>query len=45
MNISKQELLENYYMDEFLTVLDKYNEMHKYEPNEEKAVPTHAEDL
>ena len=31
MNIGKEDLLNNYYYDEFLIMIDEYNEMNKIE--------------
>lgn len=30
IGISKESLINNYYFDEFLLVLDEYNKMHSY---------------
>jgi hypothetical protein len=32
MGISKSELFNQYYLDEFFAVLEEYNEMHTYKP-------------
>ena len=36
LGISKQSLLTGYYMDEFLLVLDSYNDMHKIDKDKPK---------
>lgn len=39
MGIPKSVLLNDYYYDEFIAVMDEYNEMHRIEhPDEDKAV-------
>ena len=35
IGISKSELLQDYYYDEFLVVLDEYNELHKFDQKKE----------
>jgi hypothetical protein len=34
MGISKKELLEDYYYDEFILLMEQYNAMHEVKPSE-----------
>ena len=43
IGISKKQLLQDYYYDEFLVVLDEYNELHKIDSSE-KIEQVSAED-
>lgn len=40
IGIGRNELLNSYYIDEFLTVLDAYNELHSYDSEEVHEVST-----
>ena len=44
VGISKKSLLEDYYFDEFLLVLDAYNDMHNPEKDEDKIEEVDADD-
>ena len=44
MGISKDELLNGYYLDEFLAVLDAHNEMNRFDAGEDKVEEVSAED-
>lgn len=45
MGISRRELLEEYYFDEFILTLDAYNELHRIpDPEEDQIIEVTAEE-
>ena len=43
MNISKQELFNDYYLDEIYEILHEYNRQHSYDKDEDKTEYVGAE--
>lgn len=43
VGIGKKELLEDYYLDEFLAVMDAYSDMHKVERAEDNVIEMTAD--
>lgn len=38
VGISKSELIGSYYYDEFIAMMDEYNDMHRYEKDDEEEI-------
>lgn len=45
IGISKTEMLENYYYDEFIAMLDAYNDMHRIDSESESGKEYYADDF